>query len=81
MVRRNAIYKNISQAIDEMMEDSKTEGIEKGKLEVLSNLLKKGTISIQDAADCMAVSVAEFKKLVISIPSDSEKPADRKSML
>ena len=25
-----------------MMEDSKTEGIEKGKLEVLSNLLKKG---------------------------------------
>ena len=63
MVRRNAIYKNISQAIDEMMEDSKTEGIEKGKLEVLSNLLKKGTISIQDAADCMAVSVAEFKKL------------------
>ena len=41
MVRRNAIYKNISQAIDEMMEDSKTEGIEKGKLEVLSNLLKK----------------------------------------
>ena len=46
-----------------MMEDSKTEGIEKGKLEVLSNLLKKGTISIQDAADCMAVSVAEFKKL------------------
>ena len=64
MVRRNAIYKNISQAIDEMMEDSKTEGIEKGKLEVLSNLLKKGTISIQDAADCMAVSVAEFKKLV-----------------
>lgn len=40
MVRRNAIYKNISQVIDEMMEDSKTEGIEKGKLEVLSNLLK-----------------------------------------
>ena len=64
MVRRNAIYKNISQAIDEMMEDSKTEGIEKDKLEVLSNLLKKGTIGIQDAADCMAVSVAEFKKLV-----------------
>ncbi len=64
MVRRNAIYKNISQAIDEMMEDSKTEGIEKGKLEVLSNLLKKGTISIQDAADCMAMSVTEFKKLV-----------------
>ena len=68
MVRRNAIYKNISQAIDEMMEDSKTEGIEKGKLEVLSNLLKKGTISIQDAADCMAVSVAEFKKLVKKYP-------------
>ncbi len=76
MVRRNAIYKNISQAIyknisqaiDEMMEDSKTEGIEKGKLEVLSNLLKKGTISIQDAADCMAVSVAEFKKLVNKYP-------------
>ena len=64
MVRRNAIYKNISQAIDEMMEDSKTESIEKGKLEVLSNLLKKGTISIQDAADCMAMSVTEFKKLV-----------------
>ena len=68
MVRRNAIYKNISQAIDEMMEDSKTEGIEKGKLEVLSNLLKKGTISIQDAADCMAVSVEEFKKLVNKYP-------------
>ena len=68
MVRRNAIYKNISQAIDEMMEDSKTEGIEKGKLEVLSNLLKKGTISIQDAADCMAVSVAEVKKLVNKYP-------------
>ena len=68
MVRRNAIYKNISQAIDEMMEDSKTEGIEKGKLEVLSNLLKKGTISIQDAADCMAVAVAEFKKLVKKYP-------------
>jgi predicted HTH domain antitoxin len=68
MVRRNAIYKNISQAIDEMMEDSKTEGIEKGKLEVLSNLLKKGTISIQDAADCMAVSVVEFKKLVNKYP-------------
>ena len=47
-----------------MMEDSKTEGIEKGKLEVLSNLLKKGTISIQDAADCMA----EFKKLVNKYP-------------
>ena len=68
MVRRNALYKNISQAIDEMMEDSKTEGIEKGKLEVLSNLLKKGTISIQDAADCMAVPVAEFKKLVNKYP-------------
>ena len=68
MVRRNAIYKNISPAIDEMMEDSKTEGIEKGKLEVLSNLLKKGTISIQDAADCMAVSVVEFKKLVNKYP-------------
>ena len=51
-----------------MMEDSKTEGIEKGKLEVLSNLLKKGTISIQDTADCMAVSVAEFKKLVTTYP-------------
>ena len=81
MVRRNAIYKNISQAIDEMMEDSKTEGIEKGKLEVLSNLLKKGTISIQDAADCMAVSVGNLRSWSISIPSDSEKPADRKSML
>lgn len=51
-----------------MMEASKTEGIEKGKLEVLSNLLKKGTISIQDAADCMAVSVTEFKKLVNKYP-------------
>ena len=51
-----------------MMEDSKTEGIEKGKLEVLSNLLKKGTISIQDAADCMAVSVAESKELVNKYP-------------
>ena len=47
MVRRNAIYKNISQAIDEMMEDSKTEGIEKGKLEVLSNLLKNSRDTIR----------------------------------
>ena len=37
-----------------MMEDSKTEGIEKGKLEVLSNLLKKER-SASGAADCMAV--------------------------
>ena len=52
------------QAIDEMVEDGIKEGIEKGKLEALENLLKKGTISIQDAADCMAMSVTEFKKLV-----------------
>ena len=41
-----------------------TKGLEKGRIEALSDLLKKRTISIQDAADCMAVSVAEFKKLV-----------------
>ena len=40
------------------------EGMEKGRIEALSDLLKKGTISIQDAADCMAMSVTEFKKLV-----------------
>ncbi len=56
------------QAIDEMMADSREdgmkEGMEKGRIEALSDLLKKGTISIQDAADCMAMSVTEFKKLV-----------------
>ena len=59
---------DMCQAIDEMMADSREdgmkEGVEKGKFEALSNLLKKGTISIQDAADCMAMSVAEFQKLV-----------------
>lgn len=59
---------DMCQAIDEMVEDGIKEGIEKGKLEALENLLKKGTISIQDAADCMAVSVAEFKKLVNKYP-------------
>lgn len=57
---------DMCQAIDEMVEDGIKEGIEKGKLEALENLLKKGTISIQDAANCMAMSVAEFKKLVNS---------------
>lgn len=60
------------QAIDEMMADSREDGMkegmekgmEKGRIEALSDLLKKGTISIQDAADCMAMSVTEFKKLV-----------------
>ena len=64
------------QAIDEMMADSRedgmkegmtlglTKGLEKGRIEALSDLLKKGTISIQDAADYMAMSVTEFKKLV-----------------
>ena len=72
------------QAIDEMMVDSREDGmkegiekgmvqglakgIEKGKLEALANLLKKGTISMQDAADCMAMPVAEFKKLVNKYP-------------
>lgn len=59
---------DMCQAIDEMMADSREdgmkEGMEKGRIEALSNLLKKGTISIQDAADCMAMSVTEFKKLV-----------------
>lgn len=41
-----------------------TKGLEKGRIEALSDLLKKGTISIQDAADRMAMSVTEFKKLV-----------------
>ena len=41
-----------------------TKGLEKGRIEALSDLLKKGTISIQDAADYMAMSVTEFKKLV-----------------
>ena len=41
-----------------------TKGLEKGRIEALSDLLKKGTISIQDDADCMAMSVTEFKKLV-----------------
>lgn len=59
---------DMCQAIDEMMEESREEGAEKGKLEVLSNLLKKGTISMQDAADCMAMSVAEFQKLVHTYP-------------
>lgn len=45
-----------------------TKGLEKGRIEALSDLLKKGTISIQDAADGMAVSVAEFKKLVNKYP-------------
>lgn len=60
------------QAIDEMMADSREDGMkegmekgmEKGRIEALSDLLKKGTISIQDAVDCMAMSVTEFKKLV-----------------
>jgi len=60
------------QAIDEMMADSREDGMkegmekgmEKGRIEALSDLLKKGTISIQDADDCMAMSVTEFKKLV-----------------
>lgn len=64
------------QAIDEMMADSREDGMkegmekgmEKGKFEALSNLLKKGTISIQDAADCMAMSVTEFEKLVNTYP-------------
>ena len=67
---------DMCQAIDEMMADSRddgikegmtlglTKGLEKGRIEALSDLLKKGTISIQDAADCMAMSVTEFKKLV-----------------
>lgn len=71
---------DMCQAIDEMMEDSREDGmkegmvqgvakgLEKGKMEALTNLLKKGTISIQDAADCMAMSVAEFKKLVNTYP-------------
>ena len=63
---------DMCQAIDEMMADSREdgmkEGMEKGKFEALSNLLKKGTISIQDAADCMAMSVTEFEKLVNTYP-------------
>lgn len=71
---------DMCQAIDEMMADSRedgmkegmekgmtlglTKGLEKGRIEALSDLLKKGTISIQDAADCMAMSVTEFKRLV-----------------
>ena len=68
---------DMCQAIDEMMADSREDGMkegmekgmEKGKFEALSNLLKKGTISIQDAADCMAMSVTEFEKLVNTYPS------------
>ena len=67
---------DMCQAIDEMMADSREDGmkegmiqgVEKGKMEALTNLLKKGIISIQDAADCMAMSVAEFKKLVNTYP-------------
>ncbi len=63
---------DMCQAIDEMMADSREDGmkqgVEKGKFEALSNLLKKGTITIQDAADCMAMSVAEFQKLVHTYP-------------
>ena len=67
---------DMCQAIDEMMADSREDGMKegmekgmkKGKFEALSNLLKKGTISIQDAADCMAMSVTEFEKLVNTYP-------------
>lgn len=81
MVRRNAIYKNISQAIDEMMEDSKTEGIEKGKLEVLSNLLKKERSAFRMPPTVWQCLWRNLRSWSISIPSDSEKPADRKSVL
>lgn len=61
---KEGIEKGIEKGIQKGMTLGLTKGLEKGRIEALSNLLKKGTISIQDAADCMAMSVTEFKKLV-----------------
>ena len=62
--REDGMKEGIEKGIEKGMTLGLTKGLEKGRIEALSNLLKKGTISIQDAADCMAMSVTEFKKLV-----------------
>ena len=61
---KEGMEKGMEKGIEKGMTLGLTKGLEKGRIEALSNLLKKGTISIQDAADCMAMSVTEFKKLV-----------------
>ena len=61
---KEGMEKGIEKGIEKGMTLGLTKGLEKGRIEAPSNLLKKGTISIQDAADCMAMSVTEFKKLV-----------------
>ena len=62
--REDGMKEGMEKGIEKGMTLGLTKGLEKGRIEALSNLLKKGTISIQDAADCMAMSVTEFKKLV-----------------
>ena len=62
--REDGMKEGIEKGIEKGMTLGLTKGLEKGRIEALSDLLKKGTISIQDAADCMAMSVTEFKKLV-----------------
>ena len=56
---------NMCKAIEEMMEDSRQEGIRKGKQEavgVLAGLVRDGLLSRTEAADRLHMPEAEFEE-------------------
>lgn len=51
---------NMCQAIRELIEDGRQEGLNEGRFEILVDMVKEGILKVEDAAKRMNISVDEF---------------------
>ena len=61
------IEKGMKKGIAKGIEKGIAKGIEKGKFEELNDLVRKGIISIETAAETKGMTVEEFRRKVVSL--------------
>ncbi|MCD8018806.1 MAG: resolvase [Clostridiales bacterium] len=55
---------NMCTALENLKNEGKKEGKKEGKIEILTQLVNDGLISISDAAEKLNVSVGQFESLM-----------------
>ena len=61
------IEKGMNKGMKKGIENGIEKGIEKGKFEELNDLVRKGIISIETAAETKGMTVEEFRRKVASL--------------
>lgn len=58
------VCKSMSKAIEDLLKESREQGIEIGKIQTLERLVQKGDLKIERAAVNVQMTVEQFRKMM-----------------